>query len=221
VGALGTLDGAAEFGGAGRQHEELPAVLRASVREGGEFAAAIDLQGAHREGHALEERLEELRGDARGGAAVGLEDVPARILASQRQDPLGQARRLGGLTPPVRTRRTVFKAPQVAGIIPTLPAIEGLAADPEVAAGQGGLAPMCAVVIEPAQSQPNFLTYLNRAPLQVLGAGHHRPDLHGNTLPQSVTNHSEREHARRLEKRLSQRTRSEREAATSRGVEFR
>jgi hypothetical protein len=76
---LGALDCAVELGRAGRQDKQLQAARLASVfKGGGEFAAAVDLQGVHGEGQAVEERLEELRGDPRGGPAVGLDPVPAR-----------------------------------------------------------------------------------------------------------------------------------------------
>src|ERR1700675_2761781 len=48
VSAVGAFDGAVEFGGAGRQHEQMQAASLASLLElGGELAAAIDLQGAN------------------------------------------------------------------------------------------------------------------------------------------------------------------------------
>jgi ABC-type antimicrobial peptide transport system ATPase subunit len=54
--------------------------------------------------------------------------------------------------------RAIFQALEIVGIIPTLPTVEGLAADPEIATGQGRVALVRAVVIKPAEPLANLLT---------------------------------------------------------------
>jgi len=79
VGAVGAFDGAVEFGGAGRKHEQAQAApLTSRFELGGELASAIDLQCTNREGHAVQQGLQKLRGGLGGGARVGLNHVPAR-----------------------------------------------------------------------------------------------------------------------------------------------
>jgi hypothetical protein len=60
--------------------------------------------------------------------------------------------------------RTVLQALQIVGIVAPLPAVEGLPADSEVATGQSGLAPVGAVVIEPAQPLASLLTLIKLKP---------------------------------------------------------
>jgi hypothetical protein len=79
VGAVGAFDGAVEFGGARRQHEQVQSALLAGLFElGGELASAIDLHGANGERHAVLQSIEELSCGLSGGVGMGLDDVPAR-----------------------------------------------------------------------------------------------------------------------------------------------
>ncbi len=61
--------------------------------------------------------------------------APARILAAQVAYSLGQLGRPGRLPPPVRPVRMTLQARQVLRFIAAPPAIEGLPANPEMAAG--------------------------------------------------------------------------------------
>ena len=59
---MGAFDVTVELGRAGWQDEPGDLARLAGLLElGGELAAAVDLQGADREGHALKECIEELR----------------------------------------------------------------------------------------------------------------------------------------------------------------
>ena len=79
VGAVGAFHGTVEFGRTRREHEQVQAALLAGLLElGGELTAAIDLQGANGEGHAVLQGIEKLGGGLAGGAGVGLDHVPAR-----------------------------------------------------------------------------------------------------------------------------------------------
>ena len=65
------------------------------------------------------------------------------------------------------------------------------------------MVPVGAVIIEPPQALPSLLTSVNRRSLQVPGArSSHSLHLHGNTLPHSVTHHSERVQARHTGARM-------------------
>ncbi len=78
VGAVGPLDAAIQLRRATRQHEQTNLTQLTGLFEiGGELAAAIDLQSAHRERHALQQVVEELRGGERGGTREHRDDVPA------------------------------------------------------------------------------------------------------------------------------------------------
>src|SRR3990172_12275785 len=78
VGPLGTLDVAVELGRAGRKDEEFDAALAAGVFElGHELGAAVDLDRSDREGHALEDRIQEAGRGVSRGAAMCLQDLPA------------------------------------------------------------------------------------------------------------------------------------------------
>src|SRR5712692_5907953 len=78
VGTLGPLDRAVEFRRTGRQHEQAQSTLLAGLLElSRELAAAIDLQGADREGHAVLQSIEELGGALGGSAGVSLDHIPA------------------------------------------------------------------------------------------------------------------------------------------------
>src|SRR5713101_2290183 len=60
VGAVGAFDGAVEFGRVRRKHEQMQAALLASkFKLGGELAAAIDLDRANGERHAVLQGIEE------------------------------------------------------------------------------------------------------------------------------------------------------------------
>jgi len=73
VGTVRAFDRAIEFGGAWRQHEQVQTALLASLLElSRERRTAVDLQGADGKGHAVSERVEELRrtlGSSAGGPA--------------------------------------------------------------------------------------------------------------------------------------------------------
>jgi hypothetical protein len=78
VGALGSLDAAVELGWARRQDEEAKPLLATGLLELGlEFGAAVDLDGLHGTGHALEDGVEEVTGGDSGGPAVDAKDIPA------------------------------------------------------------------------------------------------------------------------------------------------
>ena len=78
VSTVGAFHGAIEFRGAGREHEQVEAVLLAGLLElSGELTAAIDLNGPDGKGHAVQQSLQELAGGESCGAAMGLDDVPA------------------------------------------------------------------------------------------------------------------------------------------------
>jgi hypothetical protein len=58
MGTVGALDRAVEFGGAGREHEQVQTALLASLLElSRELRPAVDLQGAEGKGHAVGERV--------------------------------------------------------------------------------------------------------------------------------------------------------------------
>jgi hypothetical protein len=79
VGAVGAFDGAVEFGGASREHKPVQAALLTGLFElGGKLRAAIDLDGANGERHAVLQSVEELSGTLRGSARVGLHHILTR-----------------------------------------------------------------------------------------------------------------------------------------------
>jgi hypothetical protein len=84
--------------------------------------------------------------------------APARILASQGQDGFGLRGCPGGLSKPVRTMRVALEAGEVVGIIAAPPAIEGLATDPEMAAGEGRIAPVLEIVGYPLKPPSRVAT---------------------------------------------------------------
>src|SRR3990170_8782285 len=78
VGPLGTLDMAVELVRARRKDEEFDAALAAGVLEvGPKLGAAVDLDRLDREGHALEDRIQEAGRGVSRGAAMCLQDLPA------------------------------------------------------------------------------------------------------------------------------------------------
>ncbi len=84
-----------------------------------------------------------------GGAAPPVCPCPARILASQGQDGFGLPGGPGGLSQPVRTMRVALEAGEGVGSRAARPAIEGLATAPEMAAGEGRIAPVREIVGHP------------------------------------------------------------------------
>jgi len=94
----------------------------------------------------------------------------------------------------MRPMRAVLQGREVMGIIAAPPAIERLATDPEVTAGEGRIATVTEIVTHPGQ--PELASPAQLAPkARELSRFGYPPssNLHGDTLP-SVTNHSEREH---------------------------
>jgi len=171
--ALGALDRAIEFGRAGRQHEQLqPALLASVFKGGGEFATAIDLQDAEREGHALLQGVEKAGSRRGGGPAVGIDHVPARDHLASGELLEHHARH--------RAHLQGVDLDQIAGLLDA-PA-GGLADGIKPRPGTG--ARRTIPIRSRLQQRP--------APLQ---PRQDASDHHGNTLPQSVTNHSEREQA--------------------------
>src|SRR3990170_6058129 len=78
VGTLGTLDVTVELGGAGWKDEEFDAALAAGVLKlGHELGTAVDLDRSDREGHALEDGIQEAGRGVSRGAAMCLQDLPA------------------------------------------------------------------------------------------------------------------------------------------------
>ena len=81
---MGAFDVTVELGRAGWQDEPGDLARLAGLLElGGELAAAVDLQGADREGHALKECIEELRG-RRTGPNRGLRVAQGRCRSLRR-----------------------------------------------------------------------------------------------------------------------------------------
>src|SRR3990172_312547 len=78
VSTLGTLDVAVELGRARWKDKEFDAARAAGVLElGHELGAAVDLDRSDREGHALEDRIQEAGRGVSRGAAMCLQDLPA------------------------------------------------------------------------------------------------------------------------------------------------
>jgi hypothetical protein len=78
VGAVGTLDVAVQLGGARWQDEEAEAAVPAGCLElGYELGTPVDLDRFDGEGHALKDRIQEAGRRVCGGAAVGLQYLPA------------------------------------------------------------------------------------------------------------------------------------------------
>src|SRR6266511_1918139 len=77
--------------------------------------------------------------------------APARILLAQRVDRLPLLERPGRLAPLVGTAETILERLDALGVVAPLPAIERLAADPKVAAGQTDVAAVAGVPVEPLQ----------------------------------------------------------------------
>jgi len=79
VRAMRTFDPSVQLGGTRREHEQGQAPLLAGAfKLGSEFTAAIDLQGGNRKGHAVNQRIEEVRGGQRSGPLVHFHNIPAR-----------------------------------------------------------------------------------------------------------------------------------------------
>ncbi len=79
---------------------------------------------------------------------------PARVGLPEPQHRLYQLWAPGGPAQPLGSTGVVLQGPQVPGIVAPLPAVEGLRADAEVAAGQAGVPAMPLVVVEPLKSLP-------------------------------------------------------------------
>ena len=78
MGAVGAFDGAVEFWGSRRENEQTKSASLAGLfKEGLEFTAAIDLDGADGKRGTGHQGIQEERGGSGGGAAVDLADVPA------------------------------------------------------------------------------------------------------------------------------------------------
>src|SRR6185437_3016698 len=149
-------------------------------------------------------------GDRQLQALAGQQDgelvfAPARIAAAESQHRIGVLGRPGRLAAPPGAARAVLELGQSAVFKTPLPAIEGLPADAEVAAGERGVAAMAAVPFEPFQPHPRrpaqFAFLPEARQLARLGDP---LGLHAFTLPSSVTHHSERTHWDRGGARLIQ-----------------
>ena len=116
---------------------------------------------------------------------------PAGVLLPQVQDCQGQLPRPGGLTEPSGPVAPLFQAPQVPGLVPSLPPVECLAADTEVATGQCRIAVSCVVVhpLQPLLGQPADLPH----PAYVLGTRSSRSYYFHDDTILSVILHYERE----------------------------
>lgn len=80
MGAVGAFDVAVEFGRARRQYEEEDVALAAGVLElGHELRTAVDLDGADRERHACDDRIQEAGRGVSRGAAMSPQDLPAGV----------------------------------------------------------------------------------------------------------------------------------------------
>ena len=88
---------------------------------------------------------------------------------------------------------TILQSAEVVGIKVKLPTVKGLPADAETAAGQGGVATVGGVVAHPAKPLLGSPAQLVPRARQLVRSGNlSASDLHGDTLPKSVTHHSER-----------------------------
>jgi len=68
-----------ELRGVRWQHKEANAVFGTGLFETGlEFAAAVDLKGSHREGHVLQQPVQEAPGIVGRGAAIGPHHIPSK-----------------------------------------------------------------------------------------------------------------------------------------------
>jgi len=86
VSAMRPFDVAVEFWRAWREHEERQVSSLASQLEfGSEFAAAIHLHGGDGEGHAIDQRIQEVSGGERSGAFVNFQDIPTRDHVASRE----------------------------------------------------------------------------------------------------------------------------------------
>src|SRR5271169_1677468 len=87
--AIAALDGAVHFWGFGRQDIEADVSVLAGLLEIGlELRSAVDLDGAHREGHVAQELVEEEGCRGCGGAIEGLGDGPFgdRVISGEMLD---------------------------------------------------------------------------------------------------------------------------------------
>ena len=125
---------------------------------------------------------------------------PAGVLLPQVQDCQGQLPRPGGLTEPSGPVAPLFQAPQVPGVVPSLPPLECLAADTEVATGQCCIAVSCVVVhpLQPLLGQPAVLPH----PAYVLGTRSSRSYYFHDDTILSVTLLYEREHSHKRSRGL-------------------
>jgi hypothetical protein len=75
-----------ELGGTRREDEERQASLLASQLElGSEFATAIHLQSGDGEGHAIDQRVQEVRGGERSGAFMHFRHIPTSDHVASRE----------------------------------------------------------------------------------------------------------------------------------------
>ena len=104
---------------------------------------------------------------------------------SQGENGLGLRHRPGGLAAPLWTMRTALQIGQVMQVIATPPTIEGLPADPEVAAGEGRVATVREIMSHPLKTELGVTAQLPPRVRQLADLGWLSPSyLHGDTLPE-------------------------------------
>src|SRR3972149_1059888 len=81
---------------------------------------------------------------------------PPGVLLPEPQHCLDKPRAPAGLAQAFGLAGAVLQAPQVPGVIAAFPAVKGLGADVKVAAGEAGICPMLAVVVQPLQPLPGL-----------------------------------------------------------------
>jgi len=96
---------------------------------------------------------------------------PTRVLASQGEEGFGLCYRPSGLAVPLRTMRTALQIGQVMRVIATPPTIEGLSADPEVAAGEGRVATVREIMSHPLKTDLGVTAQLPRRVRQLADSG--------------------------------------------------
>ena len=78
MGSVGPLHMGVELRGARWQDKQVQPPLLTGLFEGGlEFGATVHLDAAHREGHALQEGIQEAGGSVSGGLAGHHQHIPA------------------------------------------------------------------------------------------------------------------------------------------------
>jgi hypothetical protein len=101
----------------------------------------------------------------------------------------------------MRTVGAIFQAREIMRVIAAPPAIKGLPADPEMAAGEGRIATIAEIMTHPDQPELGATAQLAPKARELSRFGYPSPmNLHGDTLS-SVTNHSEREQTFGFERR--------------------